>query len=176
MKPGVIRAQELGSSSMIGLLLVAAIAGSPTSTADACRADEPFVATAMMAGMTNSPSGVVVAVWPDGRILRAKLASNPRKGHVAGRLTDAQMAQLTKVVSQSTIWKWEQPSMPFDVREDLIMVCSGNSRRSLTDMSGAHPQSPQRRLERYLRNIKVPEPQAATVPEEWIDWFREEGR
>ena len=158
---------------MLTLVLAATMAAFPTLT-PACRVGDPLVAIAMMPGLTNTPLGVVVAVWPDGRILRARVATDPERGHVVGKLSEAEMATLLRVVSESGIWKSTQPSMPFDVREDLIAVCKGARRRSLTDMTGSHPRSAQRRLERFLRNLRVVEPAATQVPEDWINWFRPE--
>ena len=134
------------------------------------------MATAIWPGLSPSPIGVVVAVWPDGRILRAKVASDPGKGHVSGRLSEAQLARLNRVVSESGIWESKQPNMVSDSQEDLIAVCKGDRRRLLRDESGSrHPQSAQRRLERYLRNIRVPvETRAPDVSDEWIAWFRPE--
>src|SRR5260221_6418018 len=115
---------------MLGLILIV-LASLPPGTS--CGADEPTIAVGILSGLGPSPSGLVAAVWSNGRMLRAKVPADPRQGYVEARLPAAQVEALDRLVSESGIWSWKQPSMPLDLPEDLISVCVTDRRRSFRD-------------------------------------------
>jgi hypothetical protein len=166
--PEAIRHENPG---MIGFILIVLAALPPGAS---CGADEPAIAVAMLSGLGPSPSGLVAAVWSDGRILRAKVPADPSQGYVEARLLAAQVAALDRLISESGIWSWKQPGMPLDFPEDLISVCGAGRRASFRDTPGMRKASPQRRLTEYLLELPVDALRAIEEPgpQVWIRWFR----
>jgi hypothetical protein len=156
---------------MIGFILLV-LATLPAG--ESCGAHEPAIAVAVLTGLGPSPSGLVAAVWPDGRMLRAKVPADPRQGYVEARLLSAQVEALDRFISESGIWSWKQPGMPIDFPEDLLSVCAAGRRASFRDTPGMRKASPQRRRTEYLLELPVDAARAIEEPgpQVWIRWFR----
>jgi len=68
-----------GTSVHASLFLVVALATTPRPVPEGCARGGPLVAVASMPGLGPGPLGVIVAVWANGRILRARDPMDPAR-------------------------------------------------------------------------------------------------
>src|SRR5262245_46189301 len=94
--------------------------------ADVC-ASEPMFASARLAGLSTGPSGVLVAIWPDGRIIKAVELG---RTFVQGKLSEADLLRVRDAIEESGYWGWAQPDLALDLPEHLYVACLGSRRLS----------------------------------------------
>jgi len=134
-----------GTSVHASLFLVVALATTPRPVPEGCARGGPLVAVASMPGLGPGPLGVIVAVWANGRILRARDPMDPARGYVEDRLTPTGLEQVL-AVEQSGYWKWKQPDLALDLPEQLTVVCVGTQRVRRIQTVGFPASSPATRI------------------------------
>jgi hypothetical protein len=152
--------------------LLAVLAASPSAAT--CQKSRPFVLAAIVpAGLgldAESPDGLLVAaVWPDGRIVRARVASDPKRGHVEARLSEPQVAELAQFIAGTDVWTWKAPGLPPDVGSDFLFICLDGRQTHIE--SRDRTLSPPARIRQYLIDLPLRNPAAAKVPRHWMTWL-----
>jgi hypothetical protein len=81
-------------------------------------------------------SGLLVAVWPDGAIVRARSLRRPWEGHVAGRISAADLRRIKAVVETSPIWQVPSGGPGVDQDFELLTMVRGSVRRGWMETPG----------------------------------------
>jgi hypothetical protein len=135
-------------------------------------ADQPFAAAAQYGGLGPGPTGLLVAIWPDGSVLRATDIEKRPREYVRGRVSREDVERLRDEIEQSGFWTWEAGGVPMDFPELRLAVCDGERRRTLRSVPAPGLQAAL--TERLLvLALDDPEPTAEPPPGEWIPWLRD---
>ena len=156
---------------MTSACVVAAITLLAGSAEVRCLPEQPAVALASLAGLGPGPSGLMVAVWPDGRVLRADASAELGREYLLDRLTTSQMDALARFIAASGLSGWKEPGVPIDFPELRVALCQDGRRVMWSDVPGAHPESPLEQVARYLTALELPRPMPGRAPGLWIRWF-----
>ncbi len=159
---------------MLLVSVVAALALLPGAAepGPVCAEDEPIAAIALSGGFRAS-GGVLVAVWDNGRMLRALDPKHPDRGYATGVLSPAVMREVRATLLRMRYWTWTQPRVGTDLKGQWTMACVEGRRASFR-----HSGTPSRvtgpgQLRGYLLGVRLPSPvRADGPPEVWPRWFR----
>lgn len=152
------------------LVLGLAIPSASPGPASACGEDAPIAAIALS---DSGPRAVLVAVWDDGRIIRALAEKDPGRGYAQARLSPSVMEEVRATLLRIRFWTWEAPKADPGARLQLTMACA-DSHRSVFEHKGVPPiRSGPGQLRDYLMRLRLPSPVRGTppYPEEWLPWF-----
>lgn len=161
---------------MLALIVAGAMLTGP-DVVECCAGGNPMLAVATEPGLGKGSSGVVVALWPDGVLLRARVPSDPSKGHVSGNLSPADLKSAIHFIESSAVWRWKQPLLALDLPDDLVVVCTGERRHSWRETQGMDPASPLPRIRTHLLRLPLTSTMNpdATQPAGWRKWFERPG-
>lgn len=145
----------------------------------ACKDGGPLIALLVSPALGPGPQrmGVLVAIWSDGRIVRARDGVNPENGRVEGRLDAATTAAVYRSLKQRGIWQWKSPPLVFDVQELRTSVCAGSTRLRFSHQPPDAASKPSTDLAAYLLSLEVLDAKPTDALglssiESWMPWFR----
>ena len=143
----------------------------------ACGDGGPLIAMLVSPGLDPRPMGVLVAIWSDGRIVKAKDGLNPENGRVEGRLDAATTAAVYRSLKQRGTWQWKSPPLVFDARELRTSVCSEGARLKFSHQPPDAASKPATDLAAYLLSLEVLDAKPTDALglssiESWMPWFR----
>jgi hypothetical protein len=153
------------------LLALAILAASPAIAG--CSGDMPYLAAASSPGLGFGFHGIVIAVWPDGRLLRASDLSDARQGYIQGHVSEDDMMALRTFIADSGVFEWLAVSH-IDMADARLMLCSAQGRRVWREDANSPEASPLASIRNHLLALPYSDPRhVEPVPiSQWTRWFR----
>jgi hypothetical protein len=136
-----------------------------------CLADQPMVALASLGGLGAQPSGLLVAVWSDGRILRVTTPVGLTGGYSLGRLKPAEVEALAAFIEASRVTTADPGPRYIDYPERRLAFCRGGRRLVVSEATGGDPESPLGLVARHLMQLDLTNTSVGRAPGLWIRWF-----
>ena len=84
----------------------------------------------------ESLSGIIAAVWPSGRIIRAEIPDRPWQGHVAGSLTAADRDAVLDLARSDQAWSQPSGQVVLDMPDDTLTLRRGDAVRRWGETPG----------------------------------------
>jgi len=158
-------------------------ASAETAKPEPCKDGGPLIAILVSPALGPSPQrmGVLVAIWSDGRIVKARDDVNPENGRVEGRLDAATAEAVYRSLKQRGMWQWKSPPLVFDAQELRTSVCSGRTRLRFSHQPPDAASKPASDLAAYLLSLEVLDAKPTDALglssiESWMPWFRSDRR
>jgi hypothetical protein len=140
----------------------------------ACPNGQPYVVVAGTSGLgPGTVHGIVAAIWPDGRVLRAQDPSDTSQGCITGHAPGTEVVALTTLLQRLRIYELQRSFRGIDLPEAWLAVCTGGQRSTWKHIAGATDALVQ--IQRFLVAIEISDARAIEEPriQEWIQWFRD---
>ena len=139
----------------------------------------PVLGLARVGGLgTESKSGIVVAVWGSGVLLRAQRPDHPSGPHVVGRLAAPDLAAILKAADNSPLWTMRSRGVAVDLPEDWLVMDRRQARVGWAETPGVTSTKELDELRRMLFQVALQQPKRVTtrIDEEWscppVRWAR----
>ena len=103
----------------------------------------------------ESRSGVIAAVWPSGRIVRADSEKRPWAQHVVGRLRGEDSAVLQDLLNAPTTWAEPSGEVALDMSDDVLTLRRAGEKREWAETPGVTSTPIISKFRRALRDVTV---------------------
>lgn len=142
--------------------------------APVCSEDKPIAAIAVSDG---GPRTVLVAVWDDGRIIRALSEKDPGLGYAQAQLSPSVMEEVRATLLRMRYWKWSPSNSGGDAKLQMTMACVESHPASFEHKGKPSVTTGAGQLRDYLMRLRLPSPirADAPLPDVWLPWFRDGG-
>lgn len=128
------------------------------------------------------PGGVLLAIWKDGKIIRAKTEADLGKSYIKGRLTGDQLMQVRRILAKSGVLQTPRSGgLIVDARAEWLVVRWGRTVRAWTQ-NPDFDATPEKTTKPRMNTTKlqllsiVPEESAPEPSEAWTkyphDWLK----
>jgi hypothetical protein len=139
-----------------------------------CEGGSPVAAAMLSSGFGSGSRGLLIAVWNDGRVLRARDKGDRESGYVETRIAPRDVAALLSKIEATGYWNWKQPLVGLDLANQQTVLCSGKRRLVLTHSVGGEGAEGATRVKNLLLAIESKFWIDAKEPwvGDYVKWFR----